>query len=552
MMPASRLRRPGLGSWATFLHPASLTAAFFCLLFFLEGLVFIPYVGLQNDEAIFSGTIYPPVGILYAVRIFRKRQIPLMILSYMGTLKAFLYKPVFSVFGPSVWSVRIPALLAGAATVWLLYLLVRRIAGTRAALAACALLATDAAFVLTTCMDWGPVAIQHLLLLGGMMLLLRFHDSGRVLFLAAGFFVFGVALWDKALFTWALAGLAAGAAAVFPRHLRAKITRRNLAVAAVSLLVGAAPLVVYNIARRMETFRGNARFSSEGMGQKATLLEWTIDGSAMFGYMVRNEPPPGPVRPRSAMETLSIRLSDLCGQRQKGFLRYACILALGLLPWLWRTPARKPMVFALIFMVVVWLQMAFTKDAGTSAHHTVLLWPFPHLLAGVGLAQASQALRRGGLAALAVVLAVVCGSNLVVSNQYLAQLVENGPTTVWTDAINPLAAYLGTSPARHMYVTDWGIINSLRILDAGRLPLDPAPEESAGDPKSHAAALKTLESQDSIFVGHTAGNESVPGANARLDALAGSGGYRPEILSVIADRNRRPIFQVYRYMAAGR
>jgi hypothetical protein len=180
------------------------------------------------------------------------------------------------------------------------------------------------------------------------------------------------------------------------------------------------------------------------------------------------------------------------------------------------------------------------------------LWPFPHLLAGVGLAQASQALRRGGLAALAVVLAVVCGSNLVVSNQYLAQLVENGPTTVWTDAINPLAAYLGTSPARHMYVTDWGIINSLRILDAGRLPLDLAPEESAGDPKSHAAALKTLESQDSIFVGHTAGNESVPGANARLDALAGSGGYRPETLSVIADRNRRPIFQVYRYVAAGR
>jgi len=59
MMPASRLRRPGPGRWATFLHPASLTAAFFCLLFFLEGLVFIPYLGLQNDEAIFSGTIYP-------------------------------------------------------------------------------------------------------------------------------------------------------------------------------------------------------------------------------------------------------------------------------------------------------------------------------------------------------------------------------------------------------------------------------------------------------------------------------------------------------------
>ncbi len=529
-----------------------LFAALFCLLFFVEGLIFIPYFGLENDETVFSMIIYPPPGALHTVRILGHFRFQTMLNSYLGTLKACLYQPVFGVFGTSTWSVRIPVLLAGAFTVWLLFVLVRQIAGTRAALAATALLAADASFVMTTCMDWGPVAIQHLLLLCGMLLLWRFHQSGRELFLAAGFFVFGLALWDKALFFWALAGLAAGAVVVFPHQLRSRLTRRNLIIAVASLLIGAAPLVAFNMRRHVATFRDNARFSSEGLSQKATLLWTTAEGGSLFGYMVRNEPPPEPVRPRNRMEALSVRLSEAFGQRQAGFLPYACILAVALLPWLWRTPARQPMVFALIFMAVVWGQMAFTKGAGAGAHHTVLLWPFPHLLAGVGLAEASRRLGRAGLPVLVAGLVVVCGSGLVVLNQYLAQLVENGTSTVWTDAIDPLSACLRASPARHVYVVDWGIVNPLRVLSGGKLPLDLAPEETPEGPNSQADTLKALGAKDAVFIAHTEGNEVFPGVNARMEALARSAGYRPETLKVIADRHHRPIFQVYRYVEAGR
>jgi 4-amino-4-deoxy-L-arabinose transferase-like glycosyltransferase len=472
--------------------------------------------------------------------------------SYLGTLKACIYKVVFLLFGPSIWSMRIPVLLAGAATVWLLFVLVRQIAGARAALAATALLATDAMFVMTTCMDWGPVAIQHLFLVSGLLLLWRFHQSGREMFLAAGFFVFGLALWDKALFSWALAGLAAGAVVAFPRALRLHCTRRNLAIAVVSLLIGATPLVSYNIKQRLETLRGNAEFSSQGFSQKASELWGTLEGVSLFGYMVRNEPPPEPAPPSNRMEGLSVRLSGAFGQRHTGFLPYACILALAFLPWLWHTPARKVMVFSLIFMVVVWLQMAFTKGAGGGAHHVVLLWPFPHLLAAVGLAEGSRTLGRAGLPALVAVLIAVCGSGLVVLNQYLAQAAVNGTTTIWTDAIDPLSIYLRSSPARHMYVADWGIINSLRILNGGELPLDLAPAELAPDPNSRASAVKALVAEDAVFIAHTSGNEIFPGVNARTDALVQPAGYHPEVVKLIADRNHRPVFQVYRYVAADR
>ncbi len=541
--PFRRLR-PGAGS--------SLLAAIFCALFFLEGLVFIPYVGLQNDEAIISGTIYPPLAILHAMRIYGQIRFPTMITSYLGTLKAWIYKPIFGLFGPSLWSMRIPVLLAGVATVWLLFVLVRQIAGARGALVAAALVAADAAFVMTTCMDWGPVAIQHLLLLSGLLLLWRFGQSGTAMLLAGGFFLFGLALWDKALFSWALAGMVAGAVVVFPRALRLRLTRRNLAIAVASLLVGATPLVSFNIKRRLETFRGNARFSSEDVGQKATVLWRTLEGGSLFGYMVRNDPPPEPAPPHSGMEALSVRLSETFGRRQTGLLPWACILALALLPSFRRTPAGKLMAFAAVFMVVVWLQMAFTKGAGTGAHHAVLLWPFPHLFAGVGLAEGSRKLGRAGLPTLLAVLTAVCGSGMVVLNQHLAQLLENGPTTVWTDAIDPLSGYLRASPARPMYVVDWGIINCLRILNAGKLPLDLAPEEIPGNVKSHAGAVKLLEAPAAVFIAHTQGEEAFPGVNARLDSLARSAGLHPEVLKVIADRNHRPIFQVYRYVAAGR
>ena len=103
-----------------------------------------------------------------------------MMMSYLGALKAWLYRPIFSLFGIGVWSLREPPLVAGALSVWLFYLLfLRRVAGPRAAaLIGCSLLAADSIYLLTVCFDWGPVAFQHLLLIGGaLLLLLRFYQK---------------------------------------------------------------------------------------------------------------------------------------------------------------------------------------------------------------------------------------------------------------------------------------------------------------------------------------------------------------------------------------
>ena len=529
---------------------ADALALFLCLLFFLGGLVFIPYAGLQNDELLFAGAIYAPLGSQYSVSVLG-HQIPTMLMSYLGTLKAWIYNPIFYFWPPSPWSVRIPVLLIGTLSVWVFFRLVRNTVGIRAALVATALLATDASYILTTCLDWGPVALQHLLLLSGLFLLWRFHDSDNPLYLGAGSFVFGLAMWDKALFSWCFVGLGVATIVVFPRALVSRITWRNLGIAGAAFLLAAAPLVQYNWSTHFATFLANTHFSDAGFTQKALILRNGLDGSSLFGYIVRNDPAVPAVEPKNSLERASVALSRLAEGRSTAVLPLIGVFGIALLPWLWRTPARKPMLFALVFFAVGWLQMAFTKDAGGATHHTILLWPFPQLFVGAALAQISARLRRTGVAALAATVVIVCGSNLVVLNQHLAQLVQCGNTVIWTDASEPLSAYMAGVPAAHVYVLDWGILDVLRALNRGRLPLEFARGPLEGDPNesNRAEVVRMVGDKDSVFIDHTEGNELMPSIRSRLDAVAASAGYRRQVLKRVGDRVGRPVFEVFRYGA---
>jgi len=120
-----------------------------------------------------------------------------MLMTYLGTLKSWIYRPIFHLLGTGIWVIRIPMLLAGTASVWLFYVFLRRIAGQRAALIGCGLLAVDSLYLLTICFDWGPVALQHLLLVSGVLLLAKFYQTRQDLWLGLGWALLGLAMWIK-------------------------------------------------------------------------------------------------------------------------------------------------------------------------------------------------------------------------------------------------------------------------------------------------------------------------------------------------------------------
>ena len=112
-------------------------------------MILIPYTGLDGDELLFARPFFGPSdGATHAMHVFHY-QPGLMVMSYIGALKTFLYWPLFWIFRWNVYLIRFPMVLVGAATIVIFYKWASIFAGPRAALLAAVLLATDPIFLLS-------------------------------------------------------------------------------------------------------------------------------------------------------------------------------------------------------------------------------------------------------------------------------------------------------------------------------------------------------------------------------------------------------------------
>src|SRR4051812_7396081 len=157
-----------------------------CLWFLFAGLLWIGDLGIQTDEALFSAGVYPPFEKNYVIRAAH-RDLPIMTMSYVGAVKSWLYKPILLLWNPSPVVLRAPVVVLGAITIWLFACLLKDCVNATAGALGAALLSSDPLYLVTTRWDWGPVAIQHLCLLGALVLLVRYHNNQRHSYLAAGF-----------------------------------------------------------------------------------------------------------------------------------------------------------------------------------------------------------------------------------------------------------------------------------------------------------------------------------------------------------------------------
>jgi 4-amino-4-deoxy-L-arabinose transferase-like glycosyltransferase len=520
-----------------------------CAFFFCAGLALAPNLGIEDDEALFASAIYRPRAELYQIHIGRSH-IPLMLMSYLGALKSLIYKPIFLAFGTGVWALRVPMLLAGTFSVWLFFLLLRRIAGERAAWIGCALLAVDSSYLITVVFDWGPVALQHLFMIGGSLLLVRFYQQREDWALAAGFLLFGLVLWDKALAVWMLSGMGLAAILTLRRQIFDTLTVRRALIAVLAFSLGVLPLAIYNVQNQWGTFHGNLTRDTQGIAAKALFLLNT-ESKGMFGWLTSpNWQTPQPHLPQGLLQRASAGISALAGEPHNFILAWAFGLALLLAPFAGRN-ALRAITFSVIAMTVAWIQMAINASTGGSVHHTILLWPLPQIIIATSLAAASRRFGRAGMTAIAAVVAVVVASGALVINQYYVETLRFGGAQSWSDGIFALSNYVKDLPAKNFVSLDWGIMEPLRLLHKGRLPLlngsDPVarPEMTEEDRKG---ANWLLSEPGNVFITHTKPYEFFPGNSDRLVAFAAQSGLRQQPLATISDRHNRQVYEVFKFV----
>lgn len=530
------------------------------LLFALLSLAILPYPGLQHDEVLFTVPLYLPEGTLYRIRLFGTR-IPLMLIGYLGALKTWLYAAIFAVVAPSRWSVRVPVVIVGVLTILVTWNWVRRVAGARAAAFSVALLATHAAFVVTNTFDWGPVAIQHLCLMAGLLFIQIWLETetnstpsrkpNPSYLLAAGAFLWGLGLWDKALMLWPLIGLAVAAVLVYPAQLFRQLRRLPFAIAAVAILLGALPLVLYNVASRGETASANTKLSLREIPKKVSELKDTLDGSVLLGAIAATTPGLIVQTPQSAAVRASLAIRNISGAFGGNWMLPAIFFSLLYTAFAWTTPHGRLLRFILIAAVVTWLQMAANTGTGGGAHHVILLWPLPCIFVGVALADLTE--RLPGYASPAVTvaaLALVC-VNVLNCNEYLANLALNGAVGGWSDASYRLTGAMVPYRAQKIGIVDWGYLNTLRMMYEGELRMtvvSDALHKPVMTEQENRQLTEMIQSPDYVFIRHTDDKQIFPDVNAKLRAAETALGYSESVERVVHDNQGRPVFEIYRLL----
>src|SRR6266496_6209803 len=128
--------------------------------------------------------------------------VPLFIMPYLGALKAWIYAPVFALFGVSPLTIRLPAILLAAVTLLIFYQLMRAKLGAVWAIIPLWIMAVDPANLFPSRLDWGPTVLMHFFQASIFALWFSYRDKPKLWKLLAIFLCFGLGSFDKFNFVW--------------------------------------------------------------------------------------------------------------------------------------------------------------------------------------------------------------------------------------------------------------------------------------------------------------------------------------------------------------
>src|SRR4030095_12568491 len=239
---------------AAFVHPSLILGVFI-----LIGCWNLRQPGLEYDEVLFANAALGHLDesfIAYELDLGVIR-VSLMLMTYIGALKAYIYGPIFELFPTTPLTVRLPVIIIGMITLVVTYCLLIRLVDRRVALSVCWLLATDPSFVFHTRIDFGPTVLMMFLKMTSLLAFVNFVKSGWIFWLALGSFLLGLGVLDKANFLWYVVGLVVATLVVWRKEVPTYLTARCLVVCGLFVFLGGLPFIYYNLATSGKTFKAS-------------------------------------------------------------------------------------------------------------------------------------------------------------------------------------------------------------------------------------------------------------------------------------------------------
>lgn len=516
--------------------------------------------GLNYDEALdavpaMQFVLGQPLD-AYASFTMLGREWPLTVMPYVGCTTTYLLIPIFALFGPGLLTLRLAMVALGALTLVLAWAVLRSLFDLRVAGIAALLLAGSPAFVFWTRMGAYISLPLVPLALGLVWSLYRWHQGGSAGHLVLAALLAGLGLSTKILFVWLVAPLALGWLLWPPRDARGRrdwlgplrTTRPlHLLLAVAAGLLGAAPLLAFNLLRSGETLR---------------LLQRNLLETELYG--VNNLDLLSNLRTVFATDLVSFLdggwfADAFGGAARSAWVVPALLVALGILAALARgrrLAHPRRVAWVLILIVAITAQSAVTVSS-LGANHLAILWPWPQALiaiAAVGLwdLASARSWARWPLALLAGLLVLLpLGSELGAVRAYHKHLARTGGQGHWSDAIYALAADVDQPDSLPLVALDWGLKRNIQLLTGNRVvPEDGFTYSQQPDEAYRRWAEWRLEQGPALYVEHVAPYVAFGGHRPLLEEAAYRTGRQLLLWREYCQRDGRPVYRVYRVVDA--
>lgn len=514
--------------------------------------------GLSYDEALdavpaMQTVLGRPLDIVSAFEL-AGRQWPLMVMPYVGPTTSYLALSGFALFDVSVTTLRVGNILLGLATLLLAWGFLRDFLDARVAALSVLLLAVNPSFIFWSRI--GAIVSLPMLPLGiaALWSLWRWYSRGRAGYALLAAFCLGLGLTTKLLFVWLWVGLAAAWLLLSPwlrpgrgwaawRWPLERSTPGLLALAAAMLLLGSAPLLLYNL-REQGTIQVLATNLSQtqlyGVDNRDVLANLRTVFFDDLPTLLRGAWWSGP--------TGELHINRLA---LPAFLLAA--LALPLFRWRGRliySPRRLALFYLLI--VVITAQSAVTVSA-LGATHLMILWPMPQALVAAALVNGAAVMlnRRPERRWLWLGLAGAVASLLVLAElratwQYHQALQRSGGTGWFSDAIDELADDLDQTGDTPILALDWGFRRSLQLLTEDRInPEERFSYAAQPEPAVEMFINWRVTQGAALYLLHTPAATAFPGHRELFEDAAYRHRLVPTLWRRYEQRDGEPVIEVF-------
>src|SRR2546421_9028831 len=392
----------------------------------------------------------------------RLGSVPLFIMPYLGALKAWIYAPIFGVFGVSALPIRLPAILIAAVTLLIFYQLMRAQLGPVWATIGLWIMMVDPANLFPSRLDWGPTVLMHFFQAAIFALWFSYRNKPELWKVALILICFGLGFFDKFNFIWLVLAFVIGISLCYPDSLKnlwvsfPRLARR-MAVITVLIVLGAALYFTLPLLLHFHPPGAHA----VGLQVKWNALLTTLSGVAVAHFVFGNS---------SGM----IQFTPFWLIVTDCYLAFACLF----FPMSNEEARenRKDGFFFLVIGLLIFLQIVITPQAG-GPHHYSMVFPLT-LLAFAFLAKSLYTqFSTENLRLLAVLLfgsAALCLFVINVHNTavYLFHFRTNPRYSPrWSPEIYSLSHYINEHgfEAKSVICVDWGMHNQLHALAPKKL-----------------------------------------------------------------------------------